>query len=348
MDTRRVCTTLKIVPAIAMTVALTAARPTEPGPVRVEPLPNASFDAAAGPAGWTLGRGASLDRSCGAEANGCLKLAVGPAHTGTQAATQTPTKLLGWHWHRLSFSYRLSPGVSAGVSWSETDARGIVHTRRSGDRLRLAPADVFTPASLQFISRPDGTAFRLGLEARVVCKESRPGSLRVDDVRLEALRPAAACPAQPIPRAMVNHDFESPTLFGYYKTYRTARVGVVDDPTAKSGGRCLRHTAKSPRDGTHGYALVRKSFVLAYGGMYRITAWARGTGRLGVAFVCGGGWFRDWRVDPNRRAKRHAPDRWRCVQADFIIDRREFRGVRVLLLPSGNVDVDLVEIQRLR
>ena len=348
MDTRRMHTTLTVVPVLAMTVALTAARATDPVPVRIEPLPNASFDAAAGTAGWALGRGVSLDPSCGARAEGCLRLAVDPKHTGTHAATQTPIKLLGWHWYRLTFSYRLSPGVSAGVSWSETDARGIVHTRYSPDRLRLAPTATFTPASFQFISRPDGTAFRLSFEARVVSKESKPGALLVDDVRLEALRPAAASPAQRIPRAMVNHDFESSTLFGYYKTYRTSRVAVVDDPSAKSGVRCLRHTAQSPRDGTHGYALVRERFVLAYGAMYRVTAWARGAGGLDVALVCGGGWLRDQRVDPNRRGKRHAPDRWRRVQADFIIDHREFRDVRVLLLPSGNVDVDLVEVQRLR
>ena len=312
------------------------------------PLPNPWFDPSADLAGWDTSPRVSLDPSCGARGKGCLQFRLDAKRSYARASTKTPVALRPWHWYRLSFSYRLSPGLTTDVDWSETDGYGVVHTRSTSDRLHLAPAFQFTRASFEFISRPDVTACSLGFHVRLVHRDAKPGAWRVDDLRLEAVRPATPGSPRRFPRAVVNHDFEWPLLVGYFQTYGSARVAVVADPHARSGQGCLRHTSRSPKDGTHGYATMREDFVLAYGRMYRITAWARGPGRLDVAFATEHGWLLDRRRRPGPHKQQSPNDVWRAVRSEFTIDHREFRNVRTLLLTSGNVDVDCVRIERLR
>ncbi len=308
---------------------------------QVVSLPNGSFAPDADMAAWTLDNGVSLDAATGAQAPGSLRFALAPPLTATSATVRLGRGLEPWRWHRLSFAYRLSPGASASISWSESDAQGVVHTRSAADRLRLAPAAEFTAASFDFLSRPDCTDFALRFDARLIAETVAAGGLYLDDLVLEAQAPAPMAPEQVIPRAVPNHDFESPNTLGYYNLMDGA-TAVVTEGDTPSGRRYLQ-----VRGSAHLYPPLRAGFVFEHGHLYRLSLLARGKGSVTPGLHLGSWLFDlDYRYLP--QVFPLSEREWREIRADFIIDNGDLRTSALVLVAGGELDVDRLEITRLR
>lgn len=311
------------------------------GEAQVVPLPNAAFTPGVDMTGWTLGNGVALDGATGAQAPGSLRFALAPPLTNTSATVKLNRGLEPWRWHRLSFAYRLSPGVSASVTWSETDAQGVIHTRSSADRLRLAPAAEFTTASFDFLSRPDCGDFAVSFEARLVSEQLTAGGLYLDDLSLQALAAAPTAPPQVIERAIPNHDFESPNAIGYYSLLNGA-TAVVTEGDAASGRRYLQ-----VRGSAHLYPPLRQEFLFKHGRMYRLSLWARGKGAVTPGLHVGSWLFDlDYRYLP--QVFPLSQTEWREIRADLIIDNGDLRPASLVLVVGGEVDVDKLEVRQLR
>ena len=305
------------------------------------PLANGSFDPGGDMAGWTLGKGVALDPAVGAQAAGSLRFSLSPPVTNSSATVKLEGGLQPWRWYRLSFSYRMAPGTSASASWGETDQQGIAHTRSSRGRLSLAPTAEFTPASFSFISWPDSTVFLLTLEAHLISDKLTAGGLFLDDLLLQPVEAAAAAPQRVIARAAPNHGFESLNLPGYYNLMGGATATVAEGG-AREGKRYLQ-----VRGSAHLYPPLRHDLVFQQGHLYRISVWARGTGSVTPGLHLGY-WLLDLDLPSTRQAFPLSPTEWREVRADLLIDTGDLRDAAVVLACGGEVDLDDLEVTRLR
>jgi len=312
-------------------------------------VPNAAFNTQTGTTGWVIGTGVAIDPAKGGKAPGALKISVATNMPGAQAGMSAPVKLQPWRRHRLSFAYQLSPGVSAGFSWAEKGTNGIAHVREGNGYIRLAPTEAFVPVSVEFISWHEPAEWKLAFGARLIQGMTKPGCFLVDDIVLESGPAVSELPAETILRAVINHGFESPQRVGYASVFQ-AELSVVDDSTAYEGKRCLRMKPKGDKGGAHIYIPTRGGLILKDGHCYRISARARGTGELtiGLSVPDPTRWLLDIDYTMMPKVFPLSPKQWREVHADYIMDHGDLRDVQVLLLPNGQVDIDDLEIRRLR
>ena len=302
-------------------------------------VPSASFPPGVDLAAWTLAPGVALDATAGAQAPGCLHFALAPKLNSASATVKLPQPLPSWTWHRLSFAYRLAPGTVAAVSWTETDAQGVVHRRSAAGRLRLAPAADWTSVSCDFLSWPDAQATSFTFEARLLNDQIPAGGLFLDDLALEARAPAPVAPAREIARAVPNHGFESPNLPGYYNLMNGATATVAEGDAPEG-----RHYLQV-RGTAHLYPPTRHDLVFECGHLYRLSLRARGAGTLALGLHIGYLIF----DTPTGSAQpvTLSPD-WRPVQADFLLDATELRDIPLVMLIGGSVDVDDLQVVQLR
>ncbi|MBI4028485.1 MAG: hypothetical protein HY360_26095 [Verrucomicrobia bacterium] len=327
-------------------------------------LPNPSFDPAKDMSDWELADGVTLNADRGAREKGALRFSLSPQRSSVSARLKKPLAIPGWHWHRLTFSYRLTPGASATVSWLETDQDGIVHPRhcRNYPAVALAPAAEFTTVSLDFISWPNATQFALVFNAALANGFEGDAEVLLDDLRLQTMRPAPTQRPRRLERAVPNHSFESQNIFGYQNPFEGASLSIVEGTDVAAiagqafhGRRYLRHhPGPSGKGVCHYYLPVREDVALEPGRLYRISLQARGNGAVSLGINAVTAWAGQganlFDVPHYDRARVFplTTNDWREVRASYIIDRQPIREFRVVMFLDGMVEADDVQIDQMR
>ena len=299
-------------------------------------------------AAWVLEQDATLVKDPENPA-GMLRLAVSPKIASAKAKLKAPLPLPGWHWCRLSFLYRMTPGVAPTVTWTQVDAQQIPHSRSSAGRIRLPPCESFTPVQFDFISWPDAATVQLTVDVTGVSGFAGKAEFILKDLQLKVLSAVPELPPQRLERALLNHDFESPNVFGYHNPLGSgAELKVIDGTDAFSGNRFLRHQIPGEKGGSHFFPPLRAGVLFAFGHLYRVSLQARGTGTLGFGLRAGDSSYFDVPSTMMPQLFPLAPEKWRPVTADFIADQKTLTPYDLFMFIGGNVDLDDIQIERLK